>query len=397
MRLVVGVWTRPGAGPGLTGRSKAEELLLLALARSSTGQPVYQRPGLRRHWSARPKDERQMLWQNQLNGDALTWLLEDDEPGVRYLALRDLLDRSADDGELVAAQALAHREGPIATILEQMSEPGYWVEAGPGYGPKYRSTVWSMILLAQLGADVALDQRIERACYYLLENALTENGQFSASGTPSSTIDCLQGNLCTAMMDVGFRDPRLEKAYEWMARSVTGDGVAPMKDKKAPLRYYSGKCGPNFACGANNKLPCAWGAVKVMLAFGRLSPQQRTPLIEDAVRQGVAFLLGVDPAGAAYPTGWSSKPSGNWWKFGFPLFYVTDILQIAEALVRLGYGDDPRLANALSLIRDKQDGNGRWSLAYDYAGKTWVEFGKKNQPNKWVTLRAVRLLKECSL
>ncbi|MCA9993034.1 MAG: hypothetical protein KDE29_18725, partial [Anaerolineales bacterium] len=96
-----------------------------------------------------------MLWQSQLNGDALTWLLEDDEPGVRYLALRDLLDRSADDGELVAAQALAHREGPIATILEQMSEPGYWVEAGPGYGPKYRSTVWSMILLAQLGADVA--------------------------------------------------------------------------------------------------------------------------------------------------------------------------------------------------------------------------------------------------
>lgn len=338
-----------------------------------------------------------MSWQEQLNGDALTWLLEDDEPGVRYLALRDLSDRSADEAELVEARELAHREGPIATILDQMNEPGYWVEAGPGYNPKYRSTVWSVILLAQLGADITVDQRIERACHYLLENALTENGQFSASGTPSGTVDCLQGNLCSAMMDVGFRDPRLEKAYEWMARTVTGDGVAPMNDKKARLRYYSGKCGPNFACGANNKLPCAWGAVKVMLAFGKLPPQQRTPLIEDAIQQGVAFLLGVDPAGAAYPNGWSSKPSGNWWKFGFPLFYVTDILQIAEALVRLGYGDDPRLANALNLIRDKQDGNGRWLLAYDYAGKTWVEFGKKKQPNKWVTLRAVRLLKDCSI
>lgn len=338
-----------------------------------------------------------MSWQEQLNGDALTWLLEDDEPGVRYLALRDLSDRSADEAELVEARELAHREGPIATILDQMNEPGYWVEAGPGYNPKYRSTVWSVILLAQLGADITVDQRIERACHYLLENALTENGQFSASGTPAGTVDCLQGNLCSAMMDVGFRDPRLEKAYEWMARTVTGDGVAPMNDKKARLRYYSGKCGPNFACGANNKLPCAWGAVKVMLAFGKLPPQQRTPLIEDAIQQGVAFLLGVDPAGAAYPNGWSSKPSGNWWKFGFPLFYVTDILQIAEALVRLGYGDDPRLANALNLIRDKQDGNGRWLLAYDYAGKTWVEFGKKKQPNKWVTLRAVRLLKDCSI
>jgi hypothetical protein len=33
-----------------------------------------------------------MSAQSQLNGDTLTWLLESDIPGVRYLALRDLLD-----------------------------------------------------------------------------------------------------------------------------------------------------------------------------------------------------------------------------------------------------------------------------------------------------------------
>ena len=54
------------------------------------------------------------------------------------------------------------------------------------------------------------------------------------------------------------------------------------------------------------------------------------------------------------------------------MFYVTDMLQIVEALVGLGYGGDPRLANALALIRDKQDAQGRWPLEYDYAGKTWV-------------------------
>ncbi len=334
-----------------------------------------------------------MSWQEQLNGDTLSWLLQDDGPGVRYLAMRDLLELPADDAELAAAQELAHNKGPIPIILDEMEDSGYWVKAGPGYTPKYRSTVWSVIMLAQLGASVALDRRIERACQHLFENALTEHGQFSVSGTPSGTIDCLQGNICAAMLDLGFGDPRLEKAFEWMARSVTGEGVAPMKEKKASLRYYSGKCGPDFLCGANNKLPCAWGAVKVMIAFGKLPQKLRTPLIENAIQKGIDFLLGIDPAKATYPTGWSSKPSGNWWKFGFPVFYVTDLLQNIEVFVRLGYGNDPRLSNALNIVLEKQDKNGRWALEYDYAGKTWIDFGKKKQPNKWVTQRAAWVLK----
>ena len=72
------------------------------------------------------------------------------------------------------------------------------------------------------------------------------------------------------------------------------------------------------------------------------------------------------------------------------MFYVTDILQTVEALAALGYGHDPRLANALALIRGKQGAQGRWPLEYDYAGKTWVDFGAKKQPNKWVTLRVLK-------
>jgi hypothetical protein len=166
-----------------------------------------------------------------------------------------------------------------------------------------------------------------------------------------------------------------------------------MTHKTAPLRYYAGKIGPVFRCGANNKLPCAWGAVKVMLALAKLPEEKRTGLINNAINAGVDFLLGQDPAGADYPCGYSRKPSGNWWKFGFPVFYVTDLLQNVEALVGLGYGQDPRLANALGIIREKQDSQGRWLLEYDYAGKTWIDFGVKKQPNKWVTLRALRVLR----
>jgi hypothetical protein len=130
-----------------------------------------------------------------------------------------------------------------------------------------------------------------------------------------------------------------------------------------------------------------------MLAFGRLPPGHRTPLVQRAIDRGVNFLFSVDPATAAYPCGWAAKPSGNWWKFGFPVFYVTDLLQIVEALAQLGCGRDPRLANALALVHEKQDAQGRWPLEYDYAGKTWVEFGPKKQASKWVTIRALRALK----
>ena len=334
-----------------------------------------------------------MSWQSQLKGDSVSWLLESASPDVHYLALRDLVE-DAGESELSATREAAHRGGSIAVILKNMNKEGYWAEAGPGYLPKYRSTVWSLIMLAQLGASAKQDERISLACSYFLDQALAPGGQIASSGTPSGTVDCLQGNMCWALTVLDFDDPRLDLAYEWMARSVTGEGLAPVSDRTAPLRYYAGKCGPGFCCGANNKLPCAWGAAKVMLAFSILPKALRTPLVENAIQQGVDFLFSVDPAGAEYPSGWSDKPSGNWWKFGFPVFYVTDILQIVEALVGLGYGNEPRLANALTLIREKQDNDGRWSLEYNYTGKTWVDFGPKKEANPWVTLRALRVLKK---
>lgn len=324
--------------------------------------------------------------------NSFDWLLDPANPGVRYLALRDLQSLPASDPELIAARREAHLHGPIAAVLDQMHPDGYWSEPGPGYLPKYSSTVWSLILLSQLGASIECDERIGQACHYLLQVGLTQYGQFTASGSSSGTADCLQGNLCEALFSLGCTDERLNLAYEWMARSVTGEGVAALGEKEALVRYYAGKCGPNFACGANDKHPCAWGAAKVMLAFARWPMKRRTPLIERAIQQGVDFLFSVDPATAAYPSPYAAKPSGNWWKFGFPVFYVTDLLQIVEALVLLGYGSDPRLANALEIVRQKQDAQGRWLLEYDYAGKTWGDFGPKKQPNPWVTLRALRVL-----
>jgi hypothetical protein len=335
-----------------------------------------------------------MSWQNQLKGDPINWLLETENPGVRYLALRDLMDIPVDDPDLVEARVTAHREGPIAAVLKRMKPEGYWVKPGAGYSPKYSSTVWSLILLAQLGASSLEDKRINIAGSYFLDQALAPGGQISHAGTPSGTIDCLQGNMLLALMEKGYEDPRFDIAFDWMARTVTGEGIAPKTEKEAERRYYAYKCGPLFKCGANYALPCAWGATKVMLAFGKVPKGKRTQLINNAIQQGVDFLLGTDPSKADWPSGGAEKPSGNWWKFGFPVFYVTDILQVVEALVGLGYANDPRLSNAIELIRGKQDDRSRWLLEYDYSGKTWGNFGEKKQAYKWVTLRVLRVLKK---
>ena len=333
-----------------------------------------------------------MTWQTQVRGNPLSWLLNSPEPGVRYLALRDLMDRDADDPDLAEARHAAHANGPIAAILAHMEPGGYWVKPGHGYNPKYRSTVWALTALAQLGASVREDERIARACAYLLDHNPSPLGQFTCTGAPSGTIDCLQGNLCAALVDLGYEDPRLDTAFDWMARSVTGEGIAPATDRDAAQRYYAYKCGPNFACGVNYGDPCAWGAIKVMLALGKWPAEKRTRPMREAIDAGVEFLLNGSPALARYPSGPSGKPNRAWWKFGFPVFYVTDVLQNVEALVALGCGDDPRLAPALELIRSKQDAEGRWTLEYTYEGKTWVDFGPARQANPWVTIRALRVL-----
>ncbi|MCW5851067.1 MAG: nitrogen fixation protein NifH [Anaerolineae bacterium] len=331
----------------------------------------------------------------ELKADPLPWLLEPDpaNPGVRYFALTELLGCRLDDPEVVAARRAVMASGPVPAILAAQDPDGYWVKPGPGYAPKYQGTVWQLIFLAQFGADGA-DPRVRAACDYVLRHSRASVGGFTATGSPMGLIHCLQGNLCAALLDLGcLGDPRLDEALDWLARSITGDGIAPAEDSTAPRRYYrSANSGPGFACAANNHLPCAWGAVKAMLALGKVPAALRSPAIHDALVQGADFLLDGDPARADYPTPYGTPPSGSWFKFGYPTAYVTDVLQNLEALTALGCGTDPRLAPALELMLRKQDAQGRWKMEYTYNGKTWVDVEKKGAPSKWVTLRALRVL-----
>lgn len=333
-----------------------------------------------------------MGWQDHVRGDALGWLLAEDTPGVRAAALQRLIGRPADDPDVVAARRAAMDLDPIRSILAAQDPAGWWVKPGPGYGPKYRGTVWQLVFLDQLGADADHPQ-VRLACDYVLRWCATASGGFAASAVakeanppPSLVIHCLNGNILRALIGFGrFDDERVQGAIDWAARTITGRGVE---------RWYAATPAPGFACGANDKLPCAWGAVKELAALGRIPAARRSPLVQEALDVGVAFLLSRDPADADYPMGYgNTKPNGSWFKPGFPSGYVSDVLHVLEVLAELGHARDERLGRAIAWVEAGQDGDGRWPNRYAYNGKTWVDIERQGAPSKWVTLRACTVLR----
>ncbi len=327
-----------------------------------------------------------MAWQELLSGNSVAWLLEVDvdNPGVRYFALRDLLDRPCDDGELVAAREALMHSGPVPAILDAMDPDGYWVKPGGGYSPKYRSTVWQILLLAELGADPA-DPRVRQGCEYLLEHSIASNGAFAAGTKPSpgGSIHCLNGNLIWALQQLGFaEDQRLRGALDWLAGSILGD---------PEVRFYGwGTSGPGFACGVNSSQPCGWGAAKAMRALLAVVPENRSAQVSQAIDAGVEFLLSRNPAEADYP--FSDKVSSTWFKLGFPLSYWSDVLEVVDVLAQAGVGGDPRLAAAWEWMLGKQDAQGRWKLENSLTGKMWQNIERRGKPSKWITLRALRAM-----
>jgi hypothetical protein len=330
-----------------------------------------------------------MSWRSRVRGNPLSWLCEPDpaNPAIRYFALRELLDRPADDPDVLEAQAALMTDGPVPAILAAQHPDGYWQQPGSGYG-KYRGTVWQIMFLCDLGADPE-DARVRRGCDYVLGHSVASNGGFAyyKKPLPGGVVHCLNGNLLAALIRLGWlEDPRVQQALEWQAHAITGE---------APIHFTRyGTSGPEFACAINEKQPCGWGATKAMKALLAVPPGRRTPIMRRALDRGAHFLLRYDLATAAYP--YTRRVSRSWFTLGFPLSYWSDVLETLAVLVALGYGRDPRLVDAAHWLLNKQDAQGRWTLEHGLNGKMWVDIEQQGKPSKWITLRALRVVKALS-
>jgi hypothetical protein len=309
-------------------------------------------------------------WPDFLADDPTDWLLEDDNPSVRYHALRSLMELPEDDRQVVASRRAIMEGGPVPSILAAQHDDGYWVKPGTGYSPKYQGTVWQLMFLGHLAADGS-DERVAKACDYVLTSSRAKSGAFSVNGTPSVAIDCLNGNLIHAFYELGWdRDERVKEALHALCAAISAK---------------------HFACSANNKLSCAWGAVKALRAFAAVPGAERTHEVKTAIAETADFILSRNLAVADYPC--PERVSSTWQKFGFPLSYSSNVLEALHALATLGYGAAPTLNDAIRLVLSKQDSQGRWKMETSLNGKMWVDIEARGKPSKWVTLQAVQMLK----
>jgi hypothetical protein len=223
-----------------------------------------------------------------------------------------------------------------------MDKEGYWVK--PTDTQQNIDPQFGRFLLAQLGASASEDKRVAQACNYVLDH-MAECGQFTTttSGAPSGTVDCLQGNLCWSLMELGCDDPHLDKAYEWMARTVTGDGIAPMEDKDAPSAIFASWT----VAGWNNKLLRVGRSQSHAGVQQTVGPKANRAHQESRQTGRGLFLRHRSCHGKiSHATYEKTAPVVR-----LPVFYVT-ICQLAETLV-IRYGNDKRLTNTLDIIKNK--------------------------------------------
>ena len=326
--------------------------------------------------------------------DVVAWLLAADEPAVRYATLTRLLGEPPGTPEVEAARRAIMTKGAVPRVLAAQGDDGRWSDPGRFYTDKYHGTVWQLIFLAELGADPA-DERVRAACEAILRDAQEpESGAFSTAcskkrggGLPSGVIPCLTGNMVFSLIRLGMLDdPRLQHAVDWITtwqRFDDAEGEAPTG---GPYDRYK-------MCWGTHT--CHMGVVKALKGLAEIPPVRRSRAAERKLAAGTEYLLRHHVHKRSHDLTRDSKPS--WKRFGFPLMWQTDALEILLILAKLGMlapgTRDERTDETLDLVRSRQDAHGRWKLQTTQNGKFVVDIETKGQPSRWVTLRALRVLR----
>jgi hypothetical protein len=328
-------------------------------------------------------------WRSFLNADPTEWLLEEEDPSVRYYTLIDILNKKANSSEVLETKDEIMDQELVKNILSKQKPGGYWFEPENFYSKcKYKGTIWSYIILAELGA-AGEDKRIRKAAEFILKwsqdrksGGFAHRGSARNGGQHSGVIPCLTGNMVWCMIRLGyFDDPGVRKGMDWLTnymRFDDGDGNPP---KEWPYTQYENCWG---------KHTCHMGVIKGLKAAAEVPPRRRTKDIKKLIENGAEYFLRHHLVYRSSDPNKLAKPF--WATFIFPNMYQTDALDMALILTKLGYRDK-RMQKAVDLVISKQDNQGRWKLDRSFNNKTLVRIEKVGQQSKWITLNAMRALK----
>jgi hypothetical protein len=321
------------------------------------------------------------------------WLLEPENPSVRFYTLVDLLEQPADDVDVQEARQAIMTTGDVPRLLESQAEGGYWGKPEAFYHPAYTGAVWRFMLLAEFGADGSHPQ-IRKTAEHLFERSQTETGGFSVHDltSPHRTERgslCLTGNMVWSYVRLGYLDDlRVQNAIEWIVKySRFDDGEATAWPDWLPQD-------PDDGCWG--KHTCFRGVIAVLQALAEIPPERRSSQVQQTLVDGVEFLLIHHVYKHSHNL---SKPISSYLQIGFPLFVDNDLLRMLLFLTKMKI-HDARMQEAIDcLLHKKQSKLGHWKQQHEFPKNKLkprlmpIPFTEKGQPSKWVTLRALTVLK----
>lgn len=298
--------------------------------------------------------------------NVMDWLLEPENPSVRYRTLVELLDMGGTGEDLDAKQAISE-SAPVKMLFKTMHPDGYWLQKNPqtgrslGDGVEYGSfatTHFCLSYLAELGMDRSHPFVAKAAERYL--SLQLEDGDWLRH------FSCLYAYNIRTFIKLGYRgDERVQKAVDLMLNTKRLDGgyLCDMHEKP------------------NKKPPksCIRGSVKALLAFAELPEYQE----HERCRQLADYFLNRN--GIYRSKDHTRFVNDDIKRNSFPIIWRTNVWEVLYALSKMGFGRDERLKDAWEVLDSKQDSEGRYILDWTPGQCAW-KVGKAGEPNKWITL-----------
>jgi hypothetical protein len=303
----------------------------------------------------------------------IRWLLEDDQPSVRFYALTDLLGRRVNDWEVEQAYSKISKRGWALDILKLQKPGGYWESRKSLYRPKYTSTNWRALVLSDLGLT-ARNAKVRKMADLFFKDWL----KLPSMNNIFNDEVCVVGNTVRMLTRLGYHDDhRVRKLFDRLVEDQKEDGGWHcFESDTGTLDGWEG-----------------------LSAFAALPKSRRSRRIQSSIERGAEFYL----QRRLYHEG--TREYSPWLRFHYPNHYYYDLLVGLDVITDLGYGQDKRLGPALEILKRKRQPDGSWLLdkihpdlgpgaKYDLRGKVKrFALELQGEPSKWITLKALRILK----
>ena len=275
----------------------------------------------------------------------------------------------------------------IDRIFEAQGDNGFWKILPKShkyypdymhYVPNFKATLWTLILLADLGHD-SNDSRIKKPLKDLQKHFFDKNYGIFTLKEDHFPIPCLNGNMI--YIDAYFNGSPSKKSLKSLAffsKYQRFDDGTYMDEKNEFCT--------NKSC--YGKHTCYWGITKLLKGISFIPKECRTTEINELLDRCIQFVL-------LHKVCFSSRKENKIMikgmdKLTFPNMYKSDFLEILWLLKRENIKSDNFLP-AIELLKSKQLTSGDWNLERKLNNLT-TSIGPVNRPNSFITKRVKEVL-----